>query len=174
MINLSKIKSKKPIVVAIDGVAGSGKTTLAMQLLSDLADAQVAHLDDFYDGWENPLSAKLTSRVISQLLNPFSNQLQVNYQSFNWKLNRFDIRKQINQSKYLILEGVGSSQREFRTYLSKIIWLECDSQVGFERVITRDGETVREAMVKFLLDQNNHFAAELSKNAADYTLNGAP
>jgi len=29
-------------------------------------------------------------------------------------------------------------------------------------------------MLKFLIDQNNHFLTELSKNAADYTLNGAP
>jgi hypothetical protein len=29
-------------------------------------------------------------------------------------------------------------------------------------------------MIKFLIDQNNHFLTELTKNVADYTLNGAP
>jgi hypothetical protein len=33
---------------------------------------------------------------------------------------------------------------------------------------------VEQEMIKFLIDQNNHFLMELSKNVADYTLNGAP
>ena len=131
-------------------------------------------MDDFYDGWSDPLSAKMTARITSQLLMPFKQALPVSYQIFNWHLNRFDTRKQIGQSRYLILEGVGSGQKSFRSYLGKSIWIECDPQIGFERVIARDGEGVRHQMNKFLIDQNNHFAAELSKNAADYTLNGAP
>jgi len=155
-------------------VAGSGKTTLATQLSHDLNDSQVAHMDDFYDGWNDPFSAKITARVTSQILMPFAQGLPVSYQIFNWHLNRFDLKKQLGQSKYLILEGVGSGQRGFRNYLEKIIWINCDPQIGFERVIVRDGEGVRHQMNKFLIDQNNHFAAELSENAADYTLNGAP
>ncbi len=34
---LLKIKSDNPIVVAIDGPAGSGKTTLAQKLVNDLS-----------------------------------------------------------------------------------------------------------------------------------------
>ncbi len=131
-------------------------------------------MDDFYDGWNDPFSAKMTARVTSQILMPFAQGLPVSYQIFNWHLNRFDLKKQLGQSKYLILEGVGSGQRGFRNYLEKIIWINCDPQIGFERVIVRDGEGVRHQMNKFLIDQNNHFAAELSENAADYTLNGAP
>ena len=97
---LLKIKSDNPIVVAIDGPAGSGKTTLAQKLVKDLSDAQVIHMDDLYDGWNDPLSAKLTSRVISQLFEPFTMQLPVRYQCFNWKLNRFDVMKSVYQSKY--------------------------------------------------------------------------
>jgi len=108
------------------------------------------------------------------LLEPLSKQLPVTYQIFDWKLNRFTEFKTIPQSKYLILEGVGAAQREFRPYINKIIWIECDPNLGFNRVIARDGEQVEQEMIKFLIDQNNHFSAELSKNVADYTLNGAP
>ena len=78
---LRKFKSDSPIVVAIDGPAGSGKTTLAQKLVNDLSDAQVIHMDDLYDGWNDPLSAKLTARVISQLFQPFVMQLPVKYLS---------------------------------------------------------------------------------------------
>jgi dephospho-CoA kinase len=58
--------------------------------------------------------------------------------------------------------------------MNKIIWIECDPNLGYNRVIARDGDQVKQEMLKFLIDQNNHFLTELSKNAADYTLNGAP
>ena len=171
---INGIQNDKTTLIAIDGVAGSGKTTLALKLANDLTDSYVVHMDDLYDGWNNPLSQKLTARVISQLLNPISKQMSVSYQVFSWKLNRFTDFKSVSQSKYLILEGVGAAQREFRPYINKIIWIECDPNLGYNRVIARDGEQVKQEMLKFLIDQNNHFLTELSKNAADYTLNGAP
>jgi len=171
---IKRINNQNTTLIAIDGVAGSGKTTLALKLAHDLPGSSVVHMDDLYDGWNNPLSQKLTARVISQLLEPLSKKLPVTYQIFDWKLNRFTEFKTIPQSKYLILEGVGAEQREFRPYINKIIWIECDPNLGFNRVIARDGEQVEQEMIKFLIDQNNHFSAELSKNVADYTLNGAP
>ena len=171
---IKSIENKDTILIAIDGVAGSGKTTLALKLAHDLLGSSVVHMDDLYDGWNNPLSQKLTARVISQLLEPSRRQLPVNYQIFDWKLNRFTEFKVIPQSKYIILEGVGAAQREFRPYINKIIWIECDPNLGFNRVIARDGKKVEQEMIKFLIDQNNHFLTELSKNVADYTLNGAP
>jgi len=171
---IKSIKNSKTTLIAIDGVAGSGKTTLALKLAQDLNESSVVHMDDLYDGWNNPLSQKLTARVIFQLLEPMNKQLPVIYQIFDWKLNRFTDFKTILQTKYLILEGVGAAQREFRPYINKIIWIECDPNLGFNRVIARDGEQVEQEMIKFLIDQNNHFLMELSKNVADYTLNGAP
>lgn len=171
---ISNIKSSDTTVIAIDGVAGSGKTSLALKLASDLDDSHVIHMDDLYEGWDNPLSQKLTARVISQLLEPLSKKLSISYQIFDWKLNRFTDFKALPKSRYLILEGVGAAQREFRPYINKIIWIECDPDLGYQRVINRDGDQVKQEMLKFLIDQNNHFLMELSKNAADYTLNGAP
>lgn len=171
---ISNIKSSDTTVIAIDGVAGSGKTSLALKLASDLDDSHVIHMDDLYEGWDNPLSQKLTARVISQLLQPLSQKLSISYQIFDWKLNRFTDFKALPKSRYLILEGVGAAQREFRPYINKIIWIECDPDLGYQRVINRDGDQVKQEMLKFLIDQNNHFLMELSKNAADYTLNGAP
>ena len=171
---IEKLDSTQPIGLAIDGVAGSGKTTLASRLCGDLKNCQVVHMDELYEGWNDPLSQRLTAKVIRELLEPFNKQIPIRYQKFDWILNRFDKFEDLKTSNILILEGVGSGQREFRKYLSKTIWVEYDPSQGFDRVIARDGEGIRGEMVNFLLDQNKHFIAELTKNASDYTISGAP
>lgn len=171
---INKIDPTQPICLAIDGVAGSGKTTLASKLCDDLKNCQVVHMDDLYEGWNDPISQRLTTRVIRELLAPFSEQISVRYQKFNWALNKFDKFINLGVPNRLILEGVGAGQREFRKYFSKIIWVEYDPQQGFDRVIARDGEGIKEEMKNFLIDQNKHFNAELTRNAADYIISGAP
>ena len=171
---IEKLDSTQPIGLAIDGVAGSGKTTLASRLCGDLKNCQVVHMDELYEGWNDPLSQRLTAKVIRELLEPFNQQIPIRYQKFDWILNRFDKFEDLKTSNILILEGVGSGQREFRKYLSKTIWVEYDPSQGFDRVIARDGEGIRGEMVNFLLDQNKHFIAELTKNASYYTISGAP
>jgi uridine kinase len=81
--NLRKIETTSPRVFAIDGVAGSGKTTLASQLQLDLPGSQVVHMDDLYSGWKDPLSQDLIRRVCDEILNPFLMGHEVIYRKFN-------------------------------------------------------------------------------------------
>ena len=174
LTKLKEIDNTFPRVFAIDGVAGSGKTTLASKLQSDIHGSQVVHMDDLYSGWRDPLSQELTVRVFNEILNPFLKGTEVIYRKFNWHQNVFDETIKIASTKTLILEGVGSGQSAFRNMLSRIIWVEFDAESGFERVIARDGEVVKTQMLIFLKDQNKHFSAELTNKAADYTISGVP
>jgi len=174
LTNLKKIENTSPRIFAIDGVAGSGKTTLAAQLHLDLPGAQVVHMDDLYNGWKDPLTQELTKRVINEILNPFLEGNEVIYRKFNWHQNVFDEAIIIPSSQTLLLEGVGAGQSAFRKMLSRIIWVEFDAESGFERVIARDGEEVKSQMLNFLKGQNKHFSAELTNKAADYTISGVP
>jgi uridine kinase len=172
--NLKQIDNNSPHVFAIDGVAGSGKTSLASQLQLDTLSSQLVHMDDLYSGWKDPLSKELTKRVIDEILNPFLQGNEVIYRKFNWQQNVFGETVKISSTKTLFLEGVGAGQSAFRKMLSRIIWVEFDAESGFERVIARDGEVVRAQMLNFLVDQNKHFSAELTNKAADYTISGVP
>ena len=172
--NLRKIETTSPRVFAIDGVAGSGKTTLASQLQLDLPGSQVVHMDDLYSGWKDPLSQDLIRRVCDEILNPFLKGNEVIYRKFNWHQGVFDETIRIAPTQTFLLEGVGAGQSAFRKTLSRIIWVEIDPESGFKRVIARDGEKVKTEMLNFLKDQNKHFSAELTDKAADYTISGVP
>lgn len=174
LTNLKEIDNAFPHVFAIDGVAGSGKTTLASRLQLDTPGSQVVHMDDLYNGWKDPLSQELTQRVCNEILNPYLQGKEIIYRKFDWYQNVFGETMKIAPTKTLFLEGVGAGQRAFRKMLSRIIWVEFDAESGFERVIARDGQEVKTHMLNFLKDQNKHFTAELTNKAADYTISGVP
>lgn len=64
---LSRIQSlsaqQRPALVAIDGMAASGKSTLAAQLEAAIGGAQTVHMDDFF--LPEPLRAQVRSRLLA-------------------------------------------------------------------------------------------------------------
>ena len=161
-------------VIAIDGPAGSGKTTLANQLSKDLANVEIIHMDDLYHGWSDAFSARLTASVINQILAPISQGVEFNYEIYDWNSKKFYKSKLVPKGKIYILDGVGSGQLQFRKYLSKIIWLDIADEEGLTRVINRDGAEILEQMQEFQRAQKLHFASELTENAADFHYEGVP
>jgi len=161
-------------IIAIDGPAGSGKTTLANRLQADIANLEIIHLDDLYHGWTDAFSARLTASTINQILIPISNGNDFNYEIYDWKSNKFYKSKMIKAGKIYLLEGVGAGQREFREYFSKIIWLNISDEVGLARVINRDGAEILSQMQEFQKAQKLHFASELTENVADFHFEGVP
>jgi uridine kinase len=170
---LSNTKSI-PTIVSIDGVAGSGKTTLAQRIQNDLTEVEIIHMDDLYDGWTNPLSTPLSTRIANQILTPYIDGMPTKYKKYNWFLEKFDEEVSVIPTKYLILEGVGSGQKALRHLVNISIWIEFNPQLGFERVIKRDGEKIRKHMLDFLIVQDKHFSQENTSNFAHCTLDGAP
>jgi len=172
---LSEIASIKPgEVIAIDGPAGSGKTTLANQLKSDISLIEIIHLDDLYQGWQDAFSQRLTNSVIEQILKPISKKLKFNYEIYDWKSNNFHKSKDVQVNKIYILDGVSSGQSQFRSYLSKIIWLNISDEIGLSRVLSRDGLEILMPMKEFQKAQKLHFARDLTENAADFHYEGVP
>jgi uridine kinase len=172
---LSELSSLKPgEVIAIDGPAGSGKTTLANQLSRDLANVEIIHMDDLYQGWSNAFSARLTASVINQVLTPISQGIEFYYEIYDWNSNKFYKSELVPKEKIYILDGVGSGQLQFRDYLSKIIWLDITDEVGLTRVLNRDGAEILSPMQEFQRAQKLYFARELTENAADFHYEGVP
>ena len=60
-----------PVIIAIDGRSGAGKTTLAIELAARLRNhhkVSLFHLEDIYPGW-NGLAAGI-ERYVSTVLRP--------------------------------------------------------------------------------------------------------
>ena len=169
---LDLCKSDKQPIVAIDGPAGAGKTilasTLSMALASHYSVTQI-HMDDLYDGWDNALSEHLTS-VLSYISETHKKAEEISLSTYDWNSGRFNPPASQKKSELLILEGVGSGQREIRDSLSALIWIDIENSQGLARVLARDGIHIENEMKKWLTTQEQHFAAEGTQNAADFVL----
>lgn len=159
-------------LIAIDGHAGAGKTTLANDLyLALCASHTVAliHMDEMYEGWEKGLGKSLSSRL-SDLLTDLSHGKPHRLPIYDWNQKAFNSVRVIAPVDILILEGVGSAQRVVREYSSATIWLDIDPVTGLHRVLERDGEGIEPFMIQWQVDENEHYRQEKTRENADFIL----
>ena len=159
-------------IIAIDGPAGAGKTTLASTIslaFSPQLSTTVIHMDELYPGWQGALGEELT-KTLTWLTSCHKAKKPLLYSSFNWVTNEFDPPKSHASTQLLILEGVASAQIAIEDSLATTIWLDLDPAIGYQRVIERDGEKISQEMKQWLVVQEQHFAADMTKERCEFLL----
>jgi Ni2+-binding GTPase involved in maturation of urease and hydrogenase len=165
-------KTSDQPIIAIDGPAGAGKTTLAATLSLALAKEftiTVIHMDDLYAGWDDALGKALTDSL-TWITSSHKAKRDLIFTPFNWLQNNFDPPHHCASTSLLILEGVGSSQVAVVEFLSTSIWIDLDPIAGFQRVIERDGDQISESMTGWLDHQGQHFARDRTKERSEFIL----
>ena len=157
-------------LIAIDGRAGAGKTTLAASFYEELsADKTVAviHMDDLYDGWENALSERLT-QTLESIVKSHQSKVVFEIDIFNWQSMSFDSKQVIHPVDILILEGVGAGQKVVRDAGATLYWLDIDAEVGIQRVLNRDGNQIASQMKRWQIAQEIHFLRDKTRENAEH------
>ena len=172
---ISKISLLKstPILLAIDGPAGSGKTSLANQLSNELNSVTTIHMDDLYNGWEDALTATLTRHLEEWILDPLTQEASVKYQKFDWTSGEYGPPVEIRDIELLILEGVGAAQARIRNQADLTIWIEVGAQIGLARVLDRDGAQILPYMLKWQERESAHFINDQTKENCQIFIDGS-
>lgn len=175
LAEISKILSinASPILIAIDGPAGSGKTSLANQLASNLKSATTIHMDDLYNGWEDALTATLTRHLEEWVLDPLTLHQSVKYQKFDWNTGEYGPTVEVRNVELLILEGVGAAQAKIRQQADLTIWIEVGAQIGLARVLNRDGAQILPYMLKWQERESAHFIKDQTKENCQIFIDGS-
>lgn len=138
-------------VIALDGPAGSGKTTLAAGLAAKLG-AQTVAMDDLYPGWAGMREG---GALVARLLRTLSSGEVATYQRYDWHAGEYRESHEIQPQGTLIVEGVGSVRSEFHELLSLIVLVrEPDAAERLRRGIERDGEETRAHWLAWMREEH--------------------
>jgi anthranilate synthase component 1/para-aminobenzoate synthetase len=131
-----------PVIIAIDGRSGAGKTTLAIELAARLRNhhrVSLFHLEDIYPGW-NGLTAGI-ERYVSTVLTPLSRGDRAVWTSWDWEKHYDGDTRVTLPAEIVIIEGVGAAAADARPLLSAVIWADSPDDVRRTRALDRDGGT---------------------------------
>ena len=153
-----KLENKDHIVIAIDGMVASGKTTLA-NLLGTYYDLNIIHVDDFYYP-KNKINIKNDGNInyprLKKVIHRLSNN-NLSYYSFNCKKQKFDKLIHIFKKRITIVEGSYSLNPILGIYFDLSIFLTIDKNEQFERIKKRNKNNFEEFINKWVTYENHYF-----------------
>ena len=133
-----------PILIAIEGFGGSGKTTFAKKLASMLGDAFVINIDDFIvkeklveKSWDK--GAFDRARLEDEILAPLAAGKPASFRKLIWDTNELSEPMAVPDTKHLIVEGISSYHPSISRYYDYKIWIDTPMEVAKERGRARDG-----------------------------------
>ncbi|GAB2586756.1 hypothetical protein GCM10027168_19470 [Streptomyces capparidis] len=158
-------------LVAVDGHAGSGKTTFARRLAGLLGGAPVVHLDDLATheelfGW--------TERLLTQVVEPLARGRAARYEVYDWTARRFSGEREVPVSGVVLVEGVGAGRRETRPHLAQLLWMDLPAREAHARGMKRDGPALAPFWKRWRAAEKAHFAADPSRPHADLVVRAVP
>ncbi|MCW2493226.1 MAG: hypothetical protein QOH56_15 [Pseudonocardiales bacterium] len=143
-------------LVAIDGGAAAGKTTLAAALAERLPASEVVHTDDLLDGWDDQFG--FWPRLRGDVLEPLAAGRAGRYRRYDWAASRFgpEIGVPVD-TRTLIIEGVSAIEAcgawaDFR------ILVDVERSERERRWRQRDGSLDANAM-RWLDCEDSYFAS---------------
>jgi MoxR-like ATPase len=155
-------------LVAVDGPAGSGKSTRAAQLARALGGAPVIDLDDFFawtdlDGWWPRFEAEVVTPLLAGRPavwgvrdwagDPHGSGTAGTRTAPPWPA--------------VVLDGVSSSRAALAGRLALRVWVEAPREERLRRGLARDGEALRPEWEAWQAMEDAHFARDRTRDRAD-------
>lgn len=135
---------RTPLVLAIDGRSGSGKTLLAhavaVELRADAApDVAVLALEDLYLGWDG-LQEGLDAAA--GLLADLAEGRPGSAPRWDWHAGRVDGAVTVAEPlpSVLVVEGCGAGSDTLAPFVDLLVWIEVPEEHRRRRTVARDGQ----------------------------------
>lgn len=146
---------KRPLIVAIDGLGGAGKTTLVKNIKNELKSkcaVSVIHIDDhiverdkryntgysewfeyYYLQWD---IEKIRDDLLKKIHN---NTLELMLPFYDKSYDTTILNKiTIASNSIVLIEGVFLQRKEWKAFYDYKIFIDCPKEIRYERVLNRD------------------------------------
>ena len=171
-------KPTKPLVLALDGRCGSGKTTLADRLTRQFPASIVLHTDDFYlppaqrvRGWEKTPCANMDlARLREELLRPARAGEPVFYRAYSCREGAYRPGQCIPAQPLSIVEGSYSHHPLLAGCYDLKVFVTCSPADQTRRLQAREGERYPSFAVRWIPLEEGYFKEYSIEEKADLVL----
>lgn len=141
------VRRGNPVIAAIDGRCGSGKSGLA-QIMRKIFSCNVFHMDDFYlpmnkraENWRQLPGGNMDfDRFRSEVLLPSRSGKTVAFHPFKCRSGGYGQTEYISPCTLTVAEGSYSQHPELSGLYDLKIFLTCSKEVQNRRLMAREGE----------------------------------
>ncbi len=178
MLRLAElIRNAGPVVAAIDGLSGSGKTRLS-ELIGQLFPCNIFHMDDFYlppaqrtqDWAEIPGGNMDFHRFYETVLQPVSHGETVQYRPYDCQTDTFRVSRSLPPQQLNIVEGSYSHHPILNGQYDLRIFLTCSQETQRSRLQKREGEYFPVFEQCWIPMENRYFERFGVRNAAEIVI----
>ena len=171
--------ASRPFLIAIDGMCGSGKSTLGTFLAKEL-HASLFHMDDFFLQPHQRTEERLAEpggnvdykRFKDEVLDHVADADGVTFRPFSckeWRLAEEAIT--IPYNDIVIIEGSYSHHPYFKNEYNVKIFLEISKEEQKKRIVSRDGEAIWPMFeTKWIPMENRYFETFKIKEKSHFTV----
>ncbi len=151
-------------MIAIDGRCASGKTTLA-QKLSEILDANVFHMDDYFLRVEQRTKERFEQsggnvdweRFYKEIGKKLHTNEDIVYSPFDCKTFTISNGIRVPQKRYTIVEGSYSMHPELRNLYDYFIYLTIDPTFQLQRIQKRNPDKVNMFVERWIPFEEKYF-----------------
>jgi len=157
-------KTDEPVLIAIDGNAASGKTTLGFYL-QEVFDCNLFHVDDFFLQDEQRTEERLKEvggnvdyeRFKQEVIEPLQQRKDVIYRPFSCKTRTIQEAVEIPFRRVNVIEGSYSQHPYFGDVYQLKVFMEISKEVQIERIRQRNGEGMLKRFVEEWIPKENAY-----------------
>lgn len=168
----------KPLVLALDGRCGSGKTTLANGLAAQFPGCTVLHTDDFYlpparrcpDWAHTPCANMDLARLRDEALRPAYAGQPVQYRAYSCREGTYQPAQELPTQPLVILEGSYSHHPLLTGYETLRVFVTCSKEEQTRRLQEREGERYANFAARWIPLEEGYFAKYQIAENADFVV----
>lgn len=172
-------KCRETFVIAIDGRAASGKSTLAARL-AEILDTDIVHMDDFFlppslrtaERLAEPGGNVHYERFAETVISHLKNNESFTYEAFDCSKMALDGERRIKANTWRIVEGSYSHHPRFGHYMDLRVYCDVSPSEQMRRILARNGEQMATMFRDRWIPMEEHYFNACSiKEQADIIYN---
>lgn len=175
---LLSVSPIRPILIALDGRCGSGKTTLASQLAEAFPGSVTVHTDDYYlppadrvPGWEKiPCANMDLRRLRAEVLEPARAGRSFAYKAYSCREGAYLPPVACAPAQLVLVEGSYSHHPALAACYDLRIFVTCSKAEQSRRLQAREGARYAAFVERWIPLEEGYFAKYAIPQSADLIL----